>query len=66
MSAPMGGGMSGAVSFPSPLRALGVADARVSQHTVNEKAGIDAHLQIVQFVHALIQAANDYDGPQSA
>ncbi|KAI5452936.1 hypothetical protein NCC49_006472 [Naganishia albida] len=47
MSAPMGGGMSGA-------------------HTVNEKAGIDAHLQIVQFVHALIQAANDYDGPQSA
>ncbi|GHJ89035.1 hypothetical protein NliqN6_5437 [Naganishia liquefaciens] len=45
MSAPMGGGMSGA-------------------HTVNEKAGIDAHLQIVKFVHALVQAANDYEGQE--
>ncbi|KAJ9091740.1 hypothetical protein QFC20_007567, partial [Naganishia adeliensis] len=45
MSAPMGGGMSGA-------------------HTVNEKASIDAHLQIVKFVHALVQAANNYDGKE--
>lgn len=44
--------------------AVFLADAPVSQHTVNEKASIDAHLQIVKFVHALVQAANDYDGKE--
>jgi hypothetical protein len=50
----------------SPFFFSSFADARTLQHTVNEKAGIDAHLQITKFVHALMQAANDYDGPESA
>lgn len=58
--------MSGAVS---PDTTLPVCPSSLikhfsAQHTVNEKAGIDAHLQIVKFVHALVQAANDYKGEE--
>ncbi len=33
-------------------------------HTVDEKTSIDGHLDIVKWVHAIIQNVNDYTGPQ--
>lgn len=57
--------MSGAVSYFDVFTfGLSLIEESWAQHTVNEKAGIDAHLQIVKFVHALIQGANDYEGQE--
>ncbi|ORY25047.1 hypothetical protein BCR39DRAFT_566413 [Naematelia encephala] len=33
-------------------------------HTVNEKASVTAHLHMARWVHALIQNADAYDGPE--
>ena len=32
------------------------------QHTVDEKASIESHYEIVKWIHAIIQNADAYDG----